>query len=299
MNEFKCQELITKYGDDESTEDTQEAVLMDWLLNKTTWTIHRCIEIVQVLLKNDKIKVEDLSQHGVKFVEICEMRRLLEIEQVVFASKYISREDTQDREERHIAIRNLLTEIVNEGKDNNVYYHNDWSEIYTHLDRMDNSVVKQIILSRCFLEGNIPSLIGYIPAIRHINLSINNLSGTIPLTIGNLTDLRILNLSGNQLSGDIPSILGNMTSLTFINLSGNKLSGYIPSTLGNLMNLRYLILSNNELLGCIPSTLGNLMNLRYLNLSNNELFGYIPSTLRNLTNLNYINISNNNLSRQI
>nr|XP_033511812.1 receptor-like protein 9DC3 [Nicotiana tomentosiformis] len=89
--------------------------------------------------------------------------------------------------------------------------------LYTTMDLSNNK-----------FEGQIPSIMGDLIALRVLNLSHNGLQGHIPKLLGNLSVVESLDLSFNQLSGEIPQQLDSVTSLTFLNLSHNHLQGCIP-----------------------------------------------------------------------
>ncbi|TMW80235.1 hypothetical protein EJD97_022434, partial [Solanum chilense] len=61
-----------------------------------------------------------------------------------------------------------------------------------------------IDLSRNRFEGNIPSIIGDLIALRTLNLSHNRLEGHIPASLHQLSVLESLDLSSNKISGEIP-----------------------------------------------------------------------------------------------
>mmetsp|Transcript_12453 Transcript_12453/g.25463 ORF Transcript_12453/g.25463 Transcript_12453/m.25463 type:complete len:470 (+) Transcript_12453:235-1644(+) len=73
------------------------------------------------------------------------------------------------------------------------------------------------------------------------------LPGTIPSEIGALSALTHLNLNNNKLNGAIPSTIGALSSLTYLDLRHNSLSGTVPYSLSNLTNLKNLSLSINNL----------------------------------------------------
>nr|XP_033508826.1 receptor-like protein Cf-9 homolog [Nicotiana tomentosiformis] len=85
-----------------------------------------------------------------------------------------------------------------------------------------------------------------------IDLSSNKFEGQIPSIMGDLIALRVLNLSHNGLQGCIPKSLGNLSVVESLDLSVNKLSGEIPQQLASLTSLAFLNLSHNHLQGCIP-----------------------------------------------
>ena len=53
----------------------------------------------------------------------------------------------------------------------------------------------------------------------------------LPTKLGKLVNLRHLNLAGNQLSGEVPSELGNLSSLASLWLRDNSLKGCVPANL--------------------------------------------------------------------
>jgi Leucine-rich repeat (LRR) protein len=197
---------------------------------------------------------------------------------------------------------------------------------------VENSRVTEIYLSlgiigcepSCGLNGSIPPAIGYLTALKILDLSYNdnltgsippeieqldslldleisncNLNGNIPSEIDNKSSLENLNLSDNQLTGSITPAIGNMPSLISLNLLGNQLSGSIPPEIGNLTNLSYLNLSGNQLSGTISVEILNLINIENLSLSYNQLTGSIPSEIGNLTSISSLYLSNNQLTGSI
>lgn len=178
-----------------------------------------------------------------------------------------------------------------------------------------------LVLPNARLLGSIPSDLGLIEHLRHLDLSGNFLNGTLPATLFNASDLRILSLSNNEISGELPELVGGMTSLQSLNLSGNALFGRVPSNLTLLPNLTTVSLANNYLSGVLPGggfeqvevldLSSNLVNgslprdlgvktLRYLNLSSNRLAGGIPPELASRIPVNaLIDLSFNNLSGEV
>ena len=157
--------------------------------------------------------------------------------------------------------------------------------------------VTELGLGENNLSGTIPSSLGDLANLEHLNFWRNRLSGTIPSSLGRLTNLEVMVVQFNQLSGTIPSSLGNLRELRTLRLSRNQLSGTIPSSLRNLTNLTYLSLSNTQLSGTIPSFLGNLTNLTRLYLhENHQLTGSIPDSLGNLTKLSGLGLGGRGLT---
>jgi Leucine rich repeat len=83
------------------------------------------------------------------------------------------------------------------------------------------------------LIGTIPSSLGSLKALNHLDLWVNELTGTIPSSLGSLTALLYLGLSINKLTGTIPSSLGSLTALTTFHLFNNALTGTLPFCIMN------------------------------------------------------------------
>ena len=202
--------------------------------------------------------------------------------------------------------REALIAFYNSTTGDNWYFKNGWNGAagtecgwYGVLcSSLSGSVVK-IRLPDNALSGSIPSELGKLENLTHLNLGLNSLTGGIPAELSNLTKLINLQLNNNSLIGSIPAGLGNLTNLTRLWLANNALSGSIPAELGNLTNLIDFSLYNNSLSGSIPSELGNLKNLTTLSLYYNSLSGSIPSELGNLTNLTALFLNSNSLSGRI
>lgn len=132
------------------------------------------------------------------------------------------------------------------------------------------------------VDGTIPTEIGFLTRLTHLDLSFNNdnLKGQIPSEVGTLTGLLQLSLENNSLDGLICSEIGLLTQLTSLSLRYNSLSGTLPSEIGQLKSLEELYLESNMLSGSIPSAaFTRLSSLTTLSLFRNGLSGSLPSAL--------------------
>ena len=173
----------------------------------------------------------------------------------------------------------------------------------------------------------IPSFLGSMRSLRHLDLWGASFGGLIPHQLGNLSSLRHLDLGGNSglyvdnfswislLSSlvsldmtwidlhrdvhwlDSVSLLASLSELILPNCQLNNMI----SSLGfvNFTSLTVLYLPSNNFNHNMPSWLFNLSSLRTLDLDDNSLQGQIPTTISNLQNLGYLNLSFNMLDGSI
>ena len=161
----------------------------------------------------------------------------------------------------------------------------------------------------CLLPGNhfnggIPSTIGNMTNLWHLNLANNAFSGKIPQSLGSISMLQVADLSGNQLSGLQEGIVFKSNSLEVLHLAGNKnLTMTFNALLEAMepMNQSLLILdiSDCNFLGEISEKLWDFKNLISVDLSRNSLFGKLPHPSGKMLFLLNLNVSANNLSGKI
>ncbi|KAJ4826815.1 hypothetical protein Tsubulata_016035, partial [Turnera subulata] len=181
-----------------------------------------------------------------------------------------------------------------------------------------------------FQYSHIPSALGHLPNLTHLNLSHSFFSGQIPSSISNLTKLSSLDLSsdfgdglelktnpdfetltrklGNlqvlhldrvDMSSTMPNdILANSSSLVSLSLVGCNLQGEFPTQIFQLPKLEVLFLDHNyDLTGHLPE-FHSSTPLRKLSVFGCKFSGHIPSSLQNLTQLVHLDLTYNNFSVQ-
>ena len=157
--------------------------------------------------------------------------------------------------------------------------------------------VTELRLRDINLFGGIPTQIGNLTALMHLDLADNYLEGSvIPSQIGNLTELRYLNLWSSDLEGEIPAGIWQLTNPEVLILGDNAgLRGTIPAEVGDLTRLDTLVVSWGKISGTVPEEIGNLTRLILLELQQNELGGSLPLSMTNLTELAHLNIEGQQL----
>ncbi|WVZ14955.1 hypothetical protein V8G54_012521 [Vigna mungo] len=156
------------------------------------------------------------------------------------------------------------------------YYHEE-SIIYENIDWLSS------LSKLCYLHlTNIQSLVGGMQ---------------IPSFLGSMTNLIHLDLSYSGFMGNIPPQIGNLSNLAYLDLS-HAAHGIIPSEIGNLSNLLYLDLRSgysieNTLFVGNGDWLSSLSKLEYLDLGGANLsqsFDF-PNILQALPSLMHLQLS--------
>ena len=165
------------------------------------------------------------------------------------------------------------------------------------------SSLRYMHLSHAGLNGTLPDEFGlYFPAMIECLLQGNNFTGNIPSTLGNMTNLRHLNLARNRFSGKIPKSVGSIRTLQVVDFSGNQLSSFEEGI--SFESLRVLLVAKNKQLTWSLDDLLEAMestkeSLRILNIRDCNISGTIPAKLWGFTNLVSIDLRSNMLSGKL
>ncbi|KAJ9171067.1 hypothetical protein P3X46_019117 [Hevea brasiliensis] len=131
-----------------------------------------------------------------------------------------------------------------------------------------------------FNYSQIPSQVGQLSRLTHLNLSSSSFYGQIPPQVLNQSRLISLDLSDNSLNLHKPSLrdlVQKFTNLKELHLSGVNISSTVPDILTNFSSLESLRLSGCILQGEFPIGIFQLPNLKILDISENQdLKGYLP-----------------------
>ncbi|XVF84749.1 hypothetical protein PTKIN_Ptkin17bG0063800 [Pterospermum kingtungense] len=136
------------------------------------------------------------------------------------------------------------------------------------------------------LYGLLPSALGSLSVLRHVNLRNNRFFGVLPVELLQAQGLQSLVLYGNSFSGSLPKEIGKLKYLQTLDLSDNFFNGSLPSSIVQCKRLRTLDLSQNNFTGSLPDGFGSgLVSLAKLDLSFNKFNGTIPSDFGHLSSL--------------
>ena len=129
-------------------------------------------------------------------------------------------------------------------------------------------------------DGPFPvtAILGLKETLQTFNAYAMSVVGALPTTIGQLTELTHLDISFGRLSGPLPTELNSLNKLTHLSVYSNRFQQGIPDLSANT-DLVTLHLGQNELTGAIPhAQLKLLANLKNLYLHGNRLTGTVPGT---------------------
>lgn len=151
------------------------------------------------------------------------------------------------------------------------------------------------------LYGFLPSSLGSLSQLRHLNLRNNKLYGSLPDELFRVLGLQSLVVYGNSLSGSVSNDIGKLVYLQTLDLSQNLFNGSIPASVVQCKKLKTLVLSQNNFTGSMPDGFGNaFVSLEKLDLSFNKFNGSIPGDIGNLSSLQgTVDLSHNLFSGSI
>ncbi|CAB9527476.1 leucine rich repeat [Seminavis robusta] len=149
------------------------------------------------------------------------------------------------------------------------------------------------------IQGQVPSSLGSLPSLVHIQLQGCNFHGPVPSSLWRLPRLETLGLSGNSIGGSLPSEVGLLANILDLQLQSVGLQGSLPTEIGELLSLERMILSGNNLAQSIPDEIAMLRKLSWMDLSHNAFQSSIPSLLGRLRKLRVLKLDNNDLTGSI
>ncbi|KAL3714603.1 hypothetical protein ACJRO7_006505 [Eucalyptus globulus] len=162
-------------------------------------------------------------------------------------------------------------------------------------------------LGSSFLYGSIDnnSTIFQLAHLEKLNLGDNHFNySRIPSRVGDLSRLTHLNLPASFFSGQVPSEIFKLTRLVYLNLCCNldphhdrlllemKAPG-LRRLSQNLTGLEELLLGFVNMSSQVPNTLANLSSLRRLNMDECDLHGIFPPAIFHLPKLQYLSVDDN------
>ncbi|KAF8034778.1 hypothetical protein BT93_C0943 [Corymbia citriodora subsp. variegata] len=162
-------------------------------------------------------------------------------------------------------------------------------------------------LGSSFLHGSIDnnSTLFQIARLERLNLSFNHFNySQIPSRVGDLSRLTHLDLSASVFSDRVPSEIYKLTRLVYLNLCCN-LDPYTSTSLlemkppnlkslaQNLTSLEVLLLGVVNMSSEVPNNIANLSSLRTLSMDKCHLHGAFPSAIFKLPKLRHLRVAEN------
>lgn len=173
--------------------------------------------------------------------------------------------------------------------------------------------VVYLTLSSLQLDGELPSQIGALTALKILDIRDNTIKGIIPDEISNLKNLETLFIDNNKFTGEIPGAIASLKRLKEFSAVGNRITTFpvaicqadslvsihlekneisdLPGAIASLTRLEYLYLNDNKLTA-LPQGLDKMPSLLYFHAQKNQIKA-LPQDLGKLTNLISLNLSDN------
>lgn len=193
-----------------------------------------------------------------------------------------------------------------------------WQGVQTAL--VDGQLrVAYLTLSSMQLDGEIPTQIGALTALKTLDIRDNTIKGVIPDEIANLKELEKLYIDNNKFTGEIPGAIAYLKKLEEFSAVGNRLATFpvaicqaeslisihlekneitnLPGEITSLAKLEYLYLNQNKLT-TLPKGLDKMPSLIYFHAQNNQIKA-LPEDIGELTNLVSLNLSDNQIEGSI
>lgn len=124
------------------------------------------------------------------------------------------------------------------------------------------------------LSGQIPSELGLLTTLQHLNLGRNALQGSLPSELCQLRQLEGITLLSNQINGTVPACMGSMDSLQVLNLNFNKMTGALA---GGFQNVRQMYLNSNRFSQDLFKLVANMYSLVEFSGRENQFYGEIET----------------------
>ncbi|KAI7993239.1 Receptor protein kinase TMK1 [Camellia lanceoleosa] len=150
---------------------------------------------------------------------------------------------------------------------------------WQYVNCSDDRRVTRIQIGNRNVTGFLPRNLGFLTALKSLNLSYNNLSGRLP-SLDGLSSLQDLSLSNNSFSYIPADFFFNMTSLESLYLDNNPFSRWLLSnSIQAALNLRIFSANACNVTWIIPYNFGSHHpRLRILHLAFNDLQGGLPDS---------------------
>jgi len=158
----------------------------------------------------------------------------------------------------------------------------------------ENGDVTQLTLWASGLTGSLPSTLGNLASLLHLEIFSNDVSGTIPpMAFPSAVSLAI---SNGLLTGTLPHVFGDPDKLELVSFSVNQLSGTLPAWTQQLKNIVTIDFSGNSLSGDGASLLHALPpSAKTVKLGGSSLSGVLSLT-GHLPNLAEVDLRLNRFS---
>ncbi|KRH08985.1 hypothetical protein GLYMA_16G186400v4 [Glycine max] len=179
-----------------------------------------------------------------------------------------------------------------------LHLNSSLSDAFDH-DYYDSAFYDEEAYERSQFGGEISPCLADLKHLNYLDLSANEYLGegmSIPSFLGTMTSLTHLDLSGTGFMGKIPSQIWNLSNLVYLRLT-YAANGTIPSQIWNLSNLVYLGLGGDSVVEPLFAEnvewLSSMWKLEYLHLSYANLskaFHWLH-TLQSLPSLTHLSLS--------